>query len=238
MSGHSHFATIKHKKGLADEQRSRAFSKLAREITVAAKAGADPTANASLRAVLDKAKGLNMPSDSVERAIKKATGQGNEGQLQEILLEAYGPGSVAILISGITDNKNRTLGEIRLILSKFGGKMVEGGAVQWLFEQKGEIAVSRNNQNKDELELICIEAGAQDLYWEDEDNLSVYTTPSDTEKVRAALSQKGVAAESSGLSWIPKERVLLPAARETTEKLFEALNDQDDVQGIYSNIIL
>lgn len=239
MSGHSHWAGIKHKKGLADAQRSKAFSRLAKEITLAAKAGPDPQSNSALRTVLEKAKELNMPKENVERAIKKATGEGGAGQLQEILLEAFGPGGIALLISGITDSKNRTLGEIKQILGRFGGKLVEGGAVQWLFEKKGEITLLLTGQKKDDLELAAIEAGAQDLYWGDENTLLIYTFPAELEKVKTALAQKGITPESASLSWIPKEHIDADSsAKETAQKLFEALDEQDDVQEIYANVTL
>ena len=237
MSGHSHFATIKHKKGLADAQRSKAFSKLAKEITIAAKAGPDPASNASLRTILEKAKALNMPSDNVERAIKKATGAGDANELQEILLEAYGPGGIALLIAGITDNKNRTLGEIKLILSKFGGKMVEGGAVQWLFERKGTITILRGEKTKEELELIAIEAGAEDLRWQDENTLTIFTKSIELEHVKKKLIDMPLPLEDSSLDWIAKEYVEAPEnVQASTEKLFEVLDEQDDVQEIYSNL--
>lgn len=237
MSGHSHWSGIKHKKGLADAQRSKAFSKMAKEITLAAKAGPDPQSNSALRAVLEKAREINMPKENVERSIKKATEKGNEGNLQEFLLEAYGPGGIALLISGITDNKNRTLGEIKLILSKFGGKMVEGGAIQWMFEQKGEIITTIQNQKREDAELLLIEAGAQDLYWHDDQTVSVYTTAQDLEQVKASVIKSGFIVESSALAFIPKERIATtPEAKESLEKFFEALDEQDDVQEIYSNV--
>ncbi len=238
MSGHSHWAGIKHKKGLADAQRSKAFSKMAKEITLAAKGGPDPASNSALRAILEKAREINMPKENVERSIKKATEKGNEENLQEFLLEAYGPGGIALLISGITDNKNRTLGEIKLILSKFGGKMVEGGAVQWMFEQKGEFSLALTPpQTKEDLELLAIEAGAQDISWQDDATLIVYTAPADLETVKTSLAQKNLKSENPSLSWVAKEYVdATPETKEASQKLFEALDEQEDVQGVYSNI--
>lgn len=232
MSGHSHWAGIKHKKGLADAKRSQAFSKLAKELTVAAKeGGADMQANPRLRTVVEKAKEANMPSDNIERAIKKAAGA-DAGQLEELLLEAYGPGGVALLIAAITDNKNRTLGEIKQILQKNQGKMVEGGAVRWLFERKGVASIEKATKD---LELFAIEAGAEDLFWRN-DTLDIYTDPSELSSLKATLEEKNLSVATS-IDWVPKERVALSEAdMQAARKLFEALDDQDDVQDIYANL--
>ncbi|MBI1984935.1 MAG: YebC/PmpR family DNA-binding transcriptional regulator [Candidatus Wildermuthbacteria bacterium] len=239
MSGHSHFATIKHKKGLADAQRGNMFSKIAREITVAAKeGGGDPAANPRLRTVIEKAHSFNMPSNNVERAVKKGLGAEEGGAaLEEMLLEAYGPGGVAILIQGITDNKNRTLGEIKQILAKYQGKMVEGGAVQWLFERKGVMKATTGEKTKDELELLSIEAGAQDTAWPEENVLEIYTAPAELDLVKKKLEEKGVKVESAGLEWVAKEpAVITQNTQETLEKLFAELDENDAVQDVYSNI--
>ncbi len=238
MSGHSHFATIKHKKGAADAARSKIFSKLAREITVAAKEGGeDPETNSRLRTVMEKARSLNMPADNIERAIKKGAGAEEGAALEEILLEGYGPGGIALLIQGITDNKNRTLGEIKQILTRHQGKLVEGGAVRWMFEQKGVLVLRPETMSKEDLELAAIEAGAQDTSWTPEGLLEIYTDPSRIEEAKKSLEQKGIALESSGLQWVPKE----PASteqkvRNAAEKLFEELAENDSVQNIYSNL--
>ena len=238
MSGHSHWAGIKHKKGVADAKKSQAFSKLAKELTVATKeGGADPTANPRLRTVIEKAREANMPIDNIDRAIKKATGV-DAGQLEEILIEAYGPDNIAFLISGITDNKNRTLGEIKQILLKNKGKMVEGGAVRWLFELKGVAAVDFKKippVDKDDFELQLIEAGAQDIRWDDQ-MLEIYVEPSDLSSLREKLTLQGIIAQTS-LSWVPKEHVVSSETdTEAIEKLFEALDDHEDVQDIYVNL--
>lgn len=237
MSGHSHFRTVMHRKNAADAARSKVFSKLAREITVAAKAGGpDKNTNASLRTVIEKARSLNMPTDNIERAIKKATGEGAEAQLEEILLEGYGPGGIALLISGITDNKNRALGEVKQIVAKYQGKLVEGGAVKWMFEYKGTIRVPREGKPKDELELLAIEAGAQDTSWESKDTLSLYTNPSELEQVKKVLEEKGIKIDSSQLEWVPKESVeVSPSTQQSIEKLYEELNENDAVQDVFSN---
>lgn len=229
-----------HEKGAADSKRSQVFSKLANELTIAAKegGGGDPMANPRLRTVMEKAKEANMPSENVERAIKKATG-GEGGELQEMLIEAYGPGGIALLISAITDNRNRTLGEIKQILQRSQGKMVEGGAVRWLFELKGVGVVEPDEAHplppKEDLELLAIEAGAEDLYWHD-NILDIYTTPANLTPLKEKLEGKGLRVATS-LDWVPKEHVQAPSKEQgATEQLFEALDEQNDVQEIYSNL--
>ena len=229
-----------HEKGVADAKRSQVFSKLANELTIAAKegGGADPTANPRLRTVMEKAKEANMPSENVERAIKKATGQ-DAGHLQEVLIEAYGPGGVALLISAITDNKNRTLGEIKQIIQRSQGKMVEGGAVRWLFELKGVGVVEPDETHplpkKEDLELLAIEAGAEDLYWH-ENILDMYTNPANLASLKEKLGEKGLRVATS-LDWVPKEHIQAgPEATAAMEQLFEALDGQNDVQDVYSNL--
>lgn len=237
MSGHSHARTVKHTKDLAASQRSKAFSKLAAEITVAVKqGGGNPDTNARLRGAMDRAKTANMPSDNVERAIKKGTGEDQTGNLEEFLLEAYGPGGIAILVSGITDNKNRMLGDIKQILAKNQGKMVEGGSVRWLFEQKGVMATT-SSLPKDELEMRAIEAGAEDLYWREDGMLDVYTKSTDLEKVRTALQAADVSVEEASIDWVPKEEVATDQkTADSAQKLFDELDENDAVQGIYSNL--
>lgn len=240
MSGHSHWAGIKHKKGLADAKRSQVFSKLAKELTIAARegGGSDPMANPRLRTVMAKAKEANMPSDNVERAIKKGTG-GDTAQLEEMFIEAYGPGGIALLIPAITDNRNRTISEIKQILQRSRGKMVEGGAVRWLFERRGVAAVELEQTNlvstKEGLELLAIEAGAEDFYWHDH-TLEMHVTPSALASLTEKLQEKGLQVTSS-LDWVPKEHVQISVEdHAAAEQLFEALSDHDDVQDIYSNL--
>jgi len=220
-----------------DAQRGKEFSKLAREITVAAgEGGGDPATNPRLRMVMEKARAANMPSANVERAAKKGTGEEAGGQLQEILVEAYGPGGTALLLEGITDNKNRALGEIKQIFNKHQGKLVGEGAVRWLFEQRGVITLNAQDQNKEKLELLVIESGAEDLYWH-EGFLEVYVKPAELEKVRSALEAAGLSIESSSLDWVPKERVAVGEKEgKATEALFEALGETEAVQEIYSNL--
>ena len=237
MSGHSHARTVKHDKDLAASKRSKVFSKLAAEITVAVKqGGGSPDTNPRLRTAMDRAKDANMPSDNVERAIKKGTGEDQAQNLEEFLLEAYGPGGVALLISGITDNKNRMLGEIKQILSKNQGKMVEGGAVRWLFEQKGVMAV-KGSLPKDELELKAIEAGAEDVYWREDGMLDVYTKPAELEKIKNTLLAAGLSIEEASIDWVPKEEIAADQKTiDSSQKLFDELDENDAVQGIYSNL--
>ncbi|MBI2041390.1 MAG: YebC/PmpR family DNA-binding transcriptional regulator [Candidatus Nealsonbacteria bacterium] len=243
MSGHSHAKTIKHQKGLADAKRSAAFSKAAKELEIAAKEGGDPVFNSKLRMAIEKAKEVNMPADNIERAVKRGTGELEGGKLEEVSFEAYGPGNVAIIIDGITDNKNRTLGEIKQILNQNNGKLVGEGAIRWMFDRKGTLVISmglqnENFRNKENMELAAIEAGAEDIYWHaDGSMLDIYTKPEDLEKVRKSLEEKGIKADSTSLGWVPKENIKVgDKDKEACQKLFEALDESDAAQEVYSNI--
>lgn len=242
MSGHSHAKTIKHQKGLADAKRSAAFSKSAKELEIAAKEGGDPIFNSKLRMAIEKARDVNMPAENIERAIKRGTGELEGGKLEEVSFEAYGPGNVAIIIDGITDNKNRTLGEIKQILNQNGGKLVSEGAIRWMFERKGAVIINSklqilNSKTNEELELLSIEAGADDIYWHDGGMLDVYVKPEYLEKVRKNLEEKGIKAESISLDWVPKENIEADeSTRMACQKLFDALDENDAVQEIYSNL--
>ena|SRR3989344_342082 len=242
MSGHSHAKTIKHQKGLADAKRSSAFSKHSKELEIAAKEGGDPVFNSKLRMAIEKAKEVNMPTENIERAVKRGTGELEGGKLEEVSFEAYGPGNVAIIIDGITDNKNRTLGEIKQILNQNGGKLVGEGAIRWMFDRKGTLIVSlksqnENLQNKENIELAAIEAGAEDIYWHDDNILDIYTKPENLEKVRKNLEEKSIKTDSVSLDWVPKENIKVDdAARRSCQKLFEALDESDSAQNVYSNI--
>ncbi len=237
MSGHSHARTVKHDKDLAASQRSKVFSKLAAELAVATKqGGGNPDINARLRTAMDRAKAANMPSDNVERAIKKGAGQDQAENLEEFLLEAYGPGGIAVLISGITDNKNRMLSNLKQILSKNQGKMVDGGAVRWLFEQKGVMA-TKSSLPKDELEMRAIEAGAEDLYWREDGMLDVYTKPTELEKVKNSLQTPDISIEEASIDWVPKEEISTDQkSADAAQKLFDELDENDAVQNVYSNL--
>ncbi len=244
MSGHSHAKTIKHQKNITDQKRGQMFSKMARVISVAVKEGGpNPETNAKLRVAIEEAKKINMPKENVERAVKQATGGAGGTNLEEVIFEAYGPGGIAIIIEGITDNKNRTLGEIKQILSQNGGKLVGEGSVQWMFGRKGCITIDAqfsisNSQikNKEELEMMAIEAGAEDIYWHEE-LLDVYTKIEDLEKVKKSLEERGVKVESASLDWVAKEQIgLNEKQKESCQKLFESLDELDGVQEIYSNL--
>ena len=194
MSGHSHFSSIKHKKGIADAKRGKVFSKMARVIIFAAKeGGGDPGSNYKLKMAIDQARQTNMPKENIERAIKKGTGELKGEKLEQFVFEAYGPGKTAIIIEGITDNKNRSLSEIKQILNRYNGKLASGGSVKWLFERKGTITVNNEQEtiNKEELELTAIEAGAEDIYWH-EDLHFIYTKPEELEKVKRILEEKNI----------------------------------------------
>jgi YebC/PmpR family DNA-binding regulatory protein len=248
MSGHSHWASIKHQKAIADVKKGKIFSKLARIITIAAREkGADPATNAGLRLAIEKAKEFNMPKDNIERAIKKGTGELAGEKLEEVVFEAFGPGGIAIIIEGITDNKNRALGEIKQILTQNNGKLASEGSVKWLFDKKGVITINIKNQislpagrqakiKNDELELIAIEAGAEDIKWEN-NNLNIYVTPENFEVVKNNLEAKQIKIESSAIAWVAKEeKTLDEKSKEQAEKLFEALDENEAVQEIYSNL--
>jgi len=242
MSGHSHFAGIKHKKALTDSQKGKAFSKLAREIAIAVRDGESPETNAKLRAAIEKAKAMNMPKENIDRAIKKGSGGEGGEKLEEFLFEAYGPGGIAVLIEGITDNKNRTLGELKQSLNQHGGKLVEAGSVKWLFERKGVITVNLKPQNQnfktEDLELSAIEAGAEDIYWH-EDAFGVFSKPGELEAVKKSLEEKGIKTESAGLEWMAKEeKEVSRKDKGLAEKLFEALDENEAVSEIYSNLRL
>jgi YebC/PmpR family DNA-binding regulatory protein len=235
MSGHSHAKTVARTKGAEDAKRSAAFSKMARLISIAAREGGDPVSNSKLRVAIDQAKQVNMPKDNIERAIKKGTGELEGENLEEFTFEALGPGGIALIIEGITDNKNRTLGDVKQILNQHQGKLAGEGSVKWMFERRGLITVNNEQKtlNKEKLELTAIEAGADDIKWRGE-ILEIYTKPEDLDSVKKNLEEQGIKMESSSLDWVPKEEV--EAGKEPAEKLFEALDDNDAVQNIYSNI--
>lgn len=236
MSGHSKWSTIKRQKGAADAKRGALFTKLAREIQVAARAGGgDPEMNAALRLAVSKAKDNNMPSDNIERAIKKGTGDLEGAELQEMRYEGYGPGGAAILIDALTDNKNRTVSEVRNIFTRAGGNMAEAGAVAWVFEPRGVITVEVDGADADDLALAAIDAGAQDLEVTD-GTVDVYTDPRGFEAVRQALEGAGYAVTSGEVTMSPKTTVPLDEQTATKNlRLLEQLEDHDDVQRVFSN---
>ncbi len=241
MSGHSHFKTVAATKNANDAKKGKIFSKMGRVITIAVKqSGPDISSNIQLKAAIEKAKEFNMPKENIERAIKKGTGELAGENLEEVSFEALGPGGFAIIMEGITDNKNRTLGEIKGIISQHGGKMAGEGAVRWMFERKGLIMLDLKLQNadlkKDDLELLVIETGADDVK-DEGDKLEIYTKPEDLEVIKKALEQKNITVEGASLQWVAKEEIVLEEKdKEKAQKLFEALDENDAVQDIYSNL--
>jgi len=242
MSGHSHAKTVKSKKEAGAKQRSQIFSKMNRLISLAVRdGGPDPKINSKLRMAIESARSFNMPNDNIERTIKRASGEGEEGKLEEFLFEVYGPGNTAMLIEGITDNKNRALGEVKKILAQHNGKLVQEGAIKWMFQRKGYATIeleaqSEELKDKEKLELVAIEAEAEDVAWNN-NNLDVYTSVENLEKVKKNLEEKGIKIASSGLEWKPKEETELDEKqKQACQKLFEALDDNDNVQDIYSNL--
>jgi YebC/PmpR family DNA-binding regulatory protein len=215
---------------------------VARLISVAVReGGANPETNAKLRFAIETARSYNLPKENVENAIKKASGEIEEGRLEEVVYEAYGPAGVALIVEGITDNKNRALNEIKQILNQHRGKLVGEGAIKWMFERKGCITIDLKSQmpnvkTKEELELLAIESGAEDLYWHN-DYLDVYARIEDLEKVKKNLGEKGIIIDSVSLDWKPKEMVdLAEKERGACSKLFEVLDESETVQEIYSNL--
>jgi YebC/PmpR family DNA-binding regulatory protein len=236
MSGHSKWSTIKRQKGVNDSKRSAMFTKVAREIAVAARAGGgDPDANYRLRLAIEKARAINMPADNIKRSIEKATGGGDDVQYEEIIYEGYGPGGVALLVEAATDNRNRTAAEVRSIFTKTGGQLAGSGAVAWQFEARGLITVPREGSDADEVALAAIDAGAADVDVE-ADPIEIYTEPGDLEAVRKALDAAGVNVESAENAMLPKQTVSLDAEHvRKALRLMELLEDLDDVQRVTAN---
>lgn len=239
MSGHSHAKTIMATKMANDAKKGKIYSKYGRLITIAVKDGGgsgDPLKNSKLKAVMEQAKNMNMPKENIERAIKRGTGELAGETLEEVSYEGFGPGGIALIIDGISDNTNRTLSEIKSILNQNGGKMAGEGAVRWMFERKGAIIIKPEEKPKEELEMIAIESGADDVKWFS-DELEIYTKPEDLEVVKKAIEEKGIKIESATLDYVAKEEVKLSEKeKEQAEKLFEALDENDAVNDIYSNI--
>jgi len=239
MSGHSHWAGIKHRKGINDAKRGKIFTKYGKLITIAARdGGGKAETNFQLQMMIDRARLENMPKDTIERAIKRGTGElKDQAEIQEITYEAYGPGQVAMLIKTATDNKNRTLGEIKTLLTKNGGKWVPEGSVSFLFKHVGQINMAVENENQlDELEMQSIEAGAEDTAYT-ENILAVYTLPENLQKVRERLEKANLKIESAQLAYIPVQKTTLNSEDQAKyENLLELLDDQDDVQEIFDNL--
>jgi len=237
MSGHSKWSTIKRAKGVADAKRGQIFTKLAKEIMVSVReGGSSPEQNFRLRLIIQKCRDNNMPSENIERAIKKASGEGAGTALAEASFEAYGPGGIAILVQVLSDNRNRTLQEIRSILNRSGGSMAEAGSVSWLFESKGVIAIETNQLDAEEVALWAIDAGAEDVKIE-KGYLEVYTKSDTLEVVRHALEEKEVPIASAELSMIPKTTVDLDEENAIRAlKLLDKLEELDEVRRVFSNV--
>ena len=239
MSGHSHWAGIKHRKGINDAARAKIFTKHGKLITIAARSGdGNPDTNFQLRLAIERARAENMPKENIERSIKRGTGElKGEAEIQEVLYEAYGPGQVAMLIKTATDNKNRTLGELKTLLTKTGGKMVPAGSVSYLFKLVGNINIDvEKDANVSELELQSIESGAEDTLYSD-GILTLYTRPEELQKTRESLGKRGFKIAGAGLVWAPIQKMAIDENDKLDyEKLLELLDDQDDVQEIYDNL--
>jgi YebC/PmpR family DNA-binding regulatory protein len=236
MSGHSKWHSIIHKIGALDAKRGKLFTKFIKEITVSARTGGgDPDGNARLRKAILDAKAGNMPNDTIERAIRRGTGEEAGVTYEEITYEGYGPGGVALLIESMTDNRNRTVAEIRHIFSKNGGNLASAGAVNWMFEKKGYIVIPKSSKSEDELFEVVTDAGAEDLR-DDEDNFEIITSPSDFETVLDAVKKAGVEPQVAEVEMLPKEYKKLEGAEaRQMVKLMEALEDHDDVQKVSAN---
>ncbi|MFC1553248.1 YebC/PmpR family DNA-binding transcriptional regulator [candidate division KSB1 bacterium] len=236
MSGHSKWSSIKHKKARVDDQRGKLFTKLIKEITTAARTGGgDESANPRLRTAVTSAKSLNMPMANIERAIKKGTGELPGVTYDEVAYEGYGPGGVAILIDVLTDNKNRTVSEIRHILTKHNGSMAELGAVSWIFETKGLILIDNYDGDEDSLMEIALEAGAED-FSNDDNTYEVITLTEDFESVKTSLEESGITLSSAEITKLPKTSVKVEGKdADAVLKLLDTLENQDDVQNVYSN---
>jgi YebC/PmpR family DNA-binding regulatory protein len=236
MSGHSKWATIKHKKGALDAKRGRVFTKLIREMTIAARiGGGDTGSNPRLRTAVDKAKAANMPADNITRAIKKGTGELEGTTYEELQLEGYGPGGVAILVEGTTDNRNRSVSEIRHIFTKHGGNLGGAGSVAYLFKPKGVISIAADKTTEDKLMEIALEAGADDILAEAQ-GFTVYTSQNDLEAVRAAIQKAGIEPDEAEVKKLAENNITLEGAKaQQLLKLVEALDDNDDVQNVWDN---
>lgn len=237
MSGHSHWATIKRSKGAADAKRGQVFTKLGRELEIAAReGGGDPDSNFKLRLIMDKAKQAQMPKDNIERAIQRGTGQLKGVDLEEIQYEGYGPQGTALIVEVVTDNKNRAASEVRRLFSRHGGNLGATGSVSWMFERKGTISLEPADTDPEELALLAIDAGAEDVKV-GKDLVEVYTKPEELMKFKEAFEQKKIPFESAELSWIPKSWAQLDLkATMANMRLIDSLEELDDVSQVSSNL--
>jgi YebC/PmpR family DNA-binding regulatory protein len=235
MSGHSKWATIKHKKAALDAKRGKAFTRLIKEIMIAARGGGDPDGNPRLRTAVTAAKAVSMPAENIKRAIMRGTGELDGGQIDEITFEGYGPGGAAVLVNVATDNRNRTVSEIRHIFGKNGGNLGEQGSVSWMFERKSQILIEGDKANEDQLMNLVLEAGAEDLR-NDGSNWEVVSGPESHEAVLEAIQKAGIPTVSAEIGMLPKNLMKLEGKSASGMlKLSEALEEHDDVQNVYSN---
>lgn len=235
MSGHSKWSQIKHKKSITDAKKSKIFSKIARMISIAARTDKNPETNPKLRLAIEKARSFNMPKENIEKAIRKGSGQEKE-KLEELIIEAFGPYETSLILEIITDNKNRTLSEIRQILSKHNGKLASEGSVKWLFNFYGKIIVPLDVYKFEDLETMAIEFDALDIKKEN-NNAIILTKPEDFDRIKKNFEQQKVKIESAKLEYIPKNPIKIDETqKEEIEKLFNELDENNDVQEIYSNI--
>lgn len=238
MSGHSKWSTIKRKKGATDAKKGKVFSKISKELTIASKAGGDnPDMNPRLRLAIDKAKAANMPSENIKRAVKKGSEDQSGANYEETIYEGYGPAGVAIMIEVMTDNKNRTVGEIRHIITKYNGNMGESGCVAWMFDKKGYILVDKKEGDEDSIMTAALDAGADDFKNEpDDENYEITTAPEDLHSVKEHLEKENIPLNLVELTFIPQNYVKLDEKDAgTMVKLMSDLEDQDDVQNVYAN---
>jgi YebC/PmpR family DNA-binding regulatory protein len=239
VSGHSKWANIKHKKAKVDAQKGKVFTKLGKELIIAARqGGSDPNNNFRLKIAIQAAKSANMPNDNIQRAIQRGAGGADSANFEELTYEGYGPGGIAVMINIMTDNRNKTAGEVRHLFSKNGGNMGETGCVSWMFNSKGEIVLDRSKVTlgEDDLMLVCLEAGAEDLQVEEE-TAQVLTAPESLEAVRQALLDQGIEVDSASVSLVPENTVEVTDKEQALKiiKLMDLLEDHEDVQNVYAN---
>jgi len=235
MSGHSKWATIKHKKAATDAKRGKSFTRIIKEITIAARNGGDPDGNPRLRTAILAAKNVSMPSDNIKKAIMRGTGELEGGMIEEVMFEGYGPGGAAVLVNVATDNRNRTVSDIRHAFSKNGGNMGEQGSVAWMFERKSQIFVPGGKATEDQLMNIILDAGADDLR-NDGDRWEILSDPGSHESVLKVLETNGIPSEDATIAWVPKNLIKLEGKNASGMlRLQDALEDHDDVQSVYSN---
>jgi len=235
MSGHSKWATIKHKKAATDAKRGKSFTRIIKEIMIAARNGGDPDMNPRLRTAITAAKGVSMPSDNIKKAIMRGTGELEGGQIDEVMFEGYGPGGAAVLVMVATDNRNRTVSEIRHMFSKNGGNLGEQGSVAWMFERKSQIMLPLEKATEDQLMAMVLDAGADDLR-NDGESWEVLSPPEAHEPVLAALAAAGIATTSAEIAMVPKNLMMIGGKQASSMlRLSESLEEHDDVQNVYSN---